>query len=203
MMRNFESRATHFLNGHLSLQGRAWERSYRSWPRADAAQLLKSLVYTIENPVKHGAVDRAEDYEFNDTEVYFEGKPNGVVTHVPVMLSELGKTAEERAKAIKELIDEVWTEGVRTGELLDAARDALSRRRGIIDPRKWAETVPVGAWVGNEAAERKRREVLRRVRPFVEFQPKRAPDIGAVLDIRIHYKSPRPLASAAWKEWHT
>ncbi len=61
----------------------------------------------------------------------------------------------------------------------------------------------VGAWVGNEAAERKRREVLRRVRPFVEFQPKRAPDIGAVIDIRIHYKSPRPLATAAWKEWHT
>ena len=59
-MRNFESRATHFLNGHLSLIGRAWERSYRSYPRADAAQVLKSLVYTIQNPVKHGAVDRAE-----------------------------------------------------------------------------------------------------------------------------------------------
>ncbi len=203
MMRNFESRATHFLNGHLSLKGRAWERSYRSFPRGDAAQLLKSIVYTIQNPVKHGAVDRAEDYEFNDTSVYFEGKANGIVTHVPVILSGLGKTTHERAKAIKDLIDEVWTEGVRTGKLLDAARDAISRRRTIIDQRNWADTIPVGAWVGNEAAEKKLNEVLNRERPFVEFQPRKAPELGAAIEIRINYKSPRPLASASWKEWHT
>jgi len=202
-MRNFESRATHFLNAHLSLQGRAWERSYRSWPRGDAAGLVKSLVYTIENPVHHGAVERAEDYEFNNAGVYFSGKADGIVTHVPVILSGLGATTEERAKAIKELMEEVWTEGVRTGKLLDAARDAISRRRTIIDQRNWADTIPVGAWVGNEAAEKKRDEVLNRVRPFVEFQARKAPEIGAVIDIRIKYTSPRPLAGASWREWHT
>ncbi len=203
MMRNFESRATHFLNGHIGLIGRARERSYRSYPRGDAAQLLKSLVYTIENPVHHRAVKRAEDYEFNNAGVYFSGRADGIVTHVPVMLSCLGATAEARGRAIKELIDEVWAEGTRTGKLLDAARNALSRRRARIDQRNWAETVPVGAWVGNEAAETKLNEVLNRKRPFVEFQPTKAPEIGAVIDIRFHYKTPRRLASAAWKEWHT
>ena len=202
-MRNFASRATHFLNGHLSLQGRAWERSYRSHPRGDAAQLLKSLVYTVMNPVKHGAVKRAEEYEFNDADVYFFGKPNGIVTHVPAMLSALGETTEERAQAVKELIEEVWAEGERTETLLEAARKVLSRRRSSIDQRRWAETVPVGAWVGHRAAERKRKEVLSRERPLVEFQPTKAPEIGAVIELRLRYKAPRPLATAAWKEWHT
>lgn len=201
--RNFASRATHFLNGHLSLKGRAWERSYRSHTRGDAAQFLKSLVYTVMNPVKHGAVDRAEDYEFNDADVYFFGRPNGIVTHVPTILSGFGKTTQARAKGIKRLIEEVWSEGVRMGDLLKASQQAVSRERARIDQRGWAGTIPVGAWVGHEAAEKKRNEVLDRERPFVEFQPRRAPEIGAVIDIRIKYASPRPLASASWREWHT
>ena len=201
-MRNVESRATHFLNGHFSLIGRAWERSYRSYPRGDAAQLLKSLVYTIQNPVKHGAVLRAEDYEFNDADVYFQARPNGIVTHVPLLLAGLGTTPDERGRRIKELMDEVWAEGQRSGDLLDAARNAISRRQGAIDQRRWAETVPVGAWVGNEAAENKRKEILDRERPFVEFQPRRAPRVGDVIEINIRRASPRPLADASWRDWH-
>lgn len=149
--------------------------------------------------LKHGALERTEDYEFNDMEIDFEGKAEGVVTHVSVMLSGLGETAEERTKAIKKLIAEVWTEGAPTpqqpkGMLLDAARDALSRRHGTIGKRRWAETVPVGAWVGKEAAERKVEEVLARERLFVEFRPRRAPEVGAALDIR-SWKGSGPTAS--------
>lgn len=203
MMRNFESRATRFLNGHFSLIGRAWERSYRSYPRGDSAQVLKSITYTVMNPVKHGAVKRAEDYEFSDWEVYYEARPNGIVTHVPAMWSALGRTPQERARRIKELIEEVWTEGGRDGDLLKAAHRAIERRPALRDGRHWAETIPVGAWVGNEEAERERKKVLARERPFVEFQPSRAPAMGGVIEIRIKRAAPRPLATASWREWHT
>ncbi len=202
MMRNFESRATHWMNGHFSLMGRAWERSYRSFPRGDAAQVLKSIVYTVMNPVKHGAVKRAEDYEFNDADVYFTAKANGIVTHVPAMWSALGRTSEERAKEIKKLIEEVWKDGSRHGSLVKAARRAIARRPALRDSRGWAETIPVGAWVGYDAAEKQRKEVLDRERPFVEFQPRRAPSIGDVIVIRVNRVAPRPLAGARWRDWH-
>ena len=155
------------------------------------------------NPVKHGAVKRAEDYEFNDADVYFAAKPNGIVTHVPAMWSALGRTPEERAKRIKELMEEVWNEGVRDGDLLKAAHRVIERTPVLRDGRRWAETVPVGAWVGNEAAEMKRKEVLDFVAPRTEFQPRRAPAMGEVIEIRIKQAAPRPLAGASWREWHT
>jgi hypothetical protein len=203
MMRNLESRATHWLNARYSLQGRLWERSYKSFPRGDAAQVLKSITYTVMNPVKHGAVKRAEDYEFNDADVYFFGKATGIVTPVPAMWSALGRTPEERAKRIKELMDEVWAEGVRCGDLLKAAHRAIERRPSLRDGRRWAETVPVGAWIGHEAAEKQRKEVLDFVAPRTEFQPRRAPSMGEVIEIRIKQAAPRPLAGASWREWHT
>jgi len=203
LVRNFASRATHFINCHFSLRGRAWERSYRSHPRTDAAQVLKSITYTVMNPVKHGAVKRAEDYEFNDADVYFFGKADGIVTHVPAMWSALGRTPEERTKKIRALIEEVWSEGERTGNLLKAARRAISRRPALRDGRRWAETVPIGAWVGHDEVEKKRKEILDRERPFVEFEPRRAPSVGDVIEVRIHRAAPRPLATASWREWHT
>jgi len=187
------------MNGH---QGRVGERSYRSWPRGDAAGLLKSLVYTVMNPVKHGAVKRAEDYGFNNAGVYYSAKADGIVTHVPVILAGLGATPEERGKRIQELLEEVWKEGERSGDLLKAAKKAISRRRKLIDPRRWSETVPVGAWVGYEAADMKRKEILDRERPFVKFQRRRAPAIGEIIQISVRYAEPRPLAGARWRDWH-
>ena len=203
MMRNVESRATHWLNARYSLSGRLWERSYRSFPRGDSAQVLKSITYAVMNPVKHGAVKHAEDYGFNDADVYFFGRADGIVTHVPAMWSALGRTPEERARRIKELMEEVWTEGVRDGDLLKAAHRAIERRPALRDGRRWAETVPVGAWIGHEAAEKKRKDVLDFVAPRTEFQPRRAPSMGEVIEIRIKQAAPRPLAGASWREWHT
>lgn len=201
--RNFASRATHFMNCHFSLRGRAWQGPYRSHPRGDSAQLLKSITYAVMNPVKHGAVKRAEDYEFNGWEVYFAARPNGIITHVPAQWSALGRTPEERARKIKELMDEVWADGVKSDDLLAAAHRAIERRPVLRDGRRWAETVPVGAWVGHEEADKERKKVLARERPFVEFQPSRAPAVGSVIEIRIKRAAPRPLANASWREWHT
>ena len=71
------------------------------------------------------------------------------------------------------------------------------------DGRRWAETVPIGAWVGYDEVEKKRKEILDRERPFVEFQPRRAPSVGDVIEVGIHRAAPRPLATASWREWHT
>jgi len=193
-LRNSLSAIARVTNGLIQSQGHLVERVYLSRRRTTPEEALASLAYILEHPVKHG-VEGGIDAENSAGRLYTRSLADGVATAVTGMF--FLRDPEARGAAMMELLrtmwaDERWADSSRRTEV---AREAIRSSPEVVDRSGWNKTIAVAVWAGAEAAKRAREAVLTAPQARMEFVPRSAPKVGAVVTIVMRPMPPRPMDS--------
>lgn len=183
-VRNVRMMSTRTLNAVYSTQGCLSERVYRSVNLKTNERLLAHQAYVQANGLHHA--NEAPDQSAHTSWIlYGKGEATGVVTQVPDYCAD-GSLGDNRKFlcALQRLAMRYEREG-RELPWLRAAQELIAAQAPSVLPEAQPSFVPVTELI-DEADHKAACQALDDWEfPRVEFEPRRAPSVGKLIEIRI------------------
>jgi len=169
-------------NSFLSTQGTLTERNFRSHNVYTNEELFANMAYTLGNETHH--IGRhPEKATHSAWGVYVDSEPDGVVTAMPAFLDDLGgHELDELLLAITNRAIELELEGGKRA-WLNATVETLALMVPQFPRIEFPEIVDIARYLDGSKHRQSSEQRLAWKLARVEFQPRRAPRIGELIEI--------------------
>ena len=169
-------------NSLLSTQGTLTERAFRSHNVYTNEELFANMAYTLGNETHHAGKHPAESTH-SAWGVYVDQEPDGVVTAMPAFLRDLADhDLDALLMAITTRAIELGLEGQKRAWL-----NATVETPALMVPKfptvELPEIVDITRYLSADKHRQLKAERLAWQLPRVQFQPRRAPRIGELVEI--------------------